>query len=285
VVSFSDILYNNKELMEAFSNALGDEGILLAQVGEADDMDDPSEAFFPDDNFESFLKGLQGTGFESIIDFDEGHGRFDGQWSFLLAAKDSDARALWFSNEAEIQLAINRRTFKTKDGKIPFRFFDGASMMHYQFPSRVVETTFCRGTHCEGRHGYDPEVVNVPVSSFEVKPSIIANGGRGVFAKAFIPKGSLIGLDECVHGMFSPSRTVDLMEVAGQVFGELSEFWEVVDTAYFDGYGWSESYYVSILWWYRFCCNRSNNFEEKRLPAAFVWNCREKFQQVSIQGS
>lgn len=232
--------------MEAFSNALDDEGILVAQVGEADDVDEPSGAFFPDDNFESFLKGLQEAGFESIIDFDEGHSRFDDQWSFLLATKDSDARAAWFSNGAEIQLAINCRTFKTKDGTIPFRFFDGASMMQYQFPSRVVETTFCRGMPCEGRHGYDPEVVNVPVSSFEVKPSIIAHGGRGVFAKEFIPKGSLIGLDECVHGMFSPSNTVDLMEEAGKVLGEFSKFWGVVHTAYFDGYGWSESFYVSI---------------------------------------
>ena len=244
-MAFSDILYNNKELMEAFSNSLGEEGILIAQVGEADDFDSPADNLFPGDNFVTFLKGLKQFDFESILDFDESHARFVGQWSFLLAAKDSDVRSRWFSNEAELQLAVHQRILRTKDGKIPLRFIDGASMMQYQFPSRGAEQTFCRGHACEGQHGFDPELVDFPVSAFEVKPSIVANGGRGVFAKVFVPKGSIIGLEDCVHGMFSPSRTVELMEQTGAAYGTSSEFWNVVDTAYFDGYGWSESFYVS----------------------------------------
>jgi len=121
--------------------------------------------------------------------------------------------------------------------------------MQYQFPTRVVEHTWCLGKSeiCGNGHGFDPEISNVPVFSFEVKPSAIANGGRGVFAKEFIPKGSLIGLEECVHGMFASSQTVDLLEVSGNEFENLSDFWEVVDTAYFDGYGWSGSFYVSLV--------------------------------------
>ena len=245
VVAFSDILYKNKELMGAFSNALGEEGIIIAQVGEADEFVGPAQSLFPGDNFATFLNGLKQFGFESIIEFDEGHARFMGQWSFLLAAKDSDARTSWFSNEAELQLAIHQRMLRTNDGKLPLRFIDGAAMMQYQFPSRVAEITFCRSESCEHEHGFDPQLLNFPVSAFEVKPSAVANGGRGVFAKVFVPKGSIIGLDDCVHGMFSPSRTVQLMETTGAQYGDYSEFWNVVDTAYFDGYGWSESFYVS----------------------------------------
>jgi hypothetical protein len=246
VVAFSDILYNNEELMEAFSNALGEKGILIAQVGERDEFTAPAENLFPGDNFATFLNGLKQYGFESIIDFDEGHARFMGQWCFLLAAKDSDARTTWFSNEAELQLAIHQRILRrSTDGKLPLRFIDGASIMQYQFPSRVAETLFCRGDSCEHQHGFDPQLMNFPVSAFYVKPSTVANGGRGVFAKVFVPKGSIIGLDDCVHGMFSPSRTVELMEKTGAQYGDYSEFWNVVDTAYFDGYGWSESFYVS----------------------------------------
>jgi hypothetical protein len=167
---------------------------------------------------------------------------------------------------------------------------DGASMMQYQFPSRVAEVTFCRGHACEGQHGFDPELVNFPVSAFEVKPSVVANGGRGVFAKVFVPKGSLIGLEDCVHGMFSPSRTVELMERAGAAYGASSEFWNVVDTAYFDGYGWSESFYVStvvLLCVLLACARVLTRVVRKPHISGLVVGCicRVRFPPASILGS
>lgn len=228
--------------MEAFSNALGPEGIIIAQVGEADEIDDAPEPF---DIFNSFLHLLHQVGFEHILDFEEAHGRFDGVWSFTLAMKDYDSRANWFMNEAELQLEIYSRLLRTKNGEDPLHFFDGASLMHYQFPSRVEEETWCREhpAECEGGHGFDPEHTNIPVSSFEVKPSGIAKGGRGVFAKEFIPKGSVLALDECVHGMVALGRTIDVLEESNKKFRE--EFFEVLFSAYFEGYGWSGNEYVS----------------------------------------
>lgn len=250
VVVFSDLLYNNKDLMEAFSRALGEDGIFIAQVGEMDEFDDPPASLFPNDHFVSFVQGLEQFGFESIVDYEEAHGRLVEVWAFVLAMKDSETRANWYMNEAELNLKISQRSMKTTNGESPFLFFDGASMMHYQFASRIVEETWCRDKpeRCLTGHGYDPELMNAPRSSFEVRPSIIAKGGRGVFATDFIPKGSVIGLEECVHGMFLPSTTFALMREAAEEIDEtISEFWDVVFWGYVDGYGWIDSSYVSFV--------------------------------------
>jgi hypothetical protein len=247
-VEFSDLLYNNDALTDAFGRALGEDGIFIAQVGEAEEIDDPPEYLFPNDHFVSFVNGLQRVGFESIIDYAEEHGRLVEIWSFVLAMKDSDSRTNWLMSEAEMNLKIQKRSVRTKNGESPFLYFDGATMMQYQFSSRVVEDTWCRDKldECAKGHGFDPEIPNVPRSSFEVKPSVIAKGGRGVFATEFIPKGSQIMLDDCVHGMFIPGTTYDLMDEAAEKFTDkFSEFWDVVYWGYVDGYGWVDSGYVS----------------------------------------
>ena len=240
IVEFSDLLYNNSALIEAFFQALGEDGIFVAQVGESDEIDDPPESLDPDSqHFSAFLNGLQYAGFESLIDYDEAHGRLVEIWTFLLAMKDSESRSNWFVSEAEMQLIIQKRSMRTKNGESPFLYFDGASMMNYQFPSRVVEETWCRekSNECKG-HGFDPEITSVPRSSFEVKQSAIALGGRGVFAKDFIQKGSFIGLEDCVHGMLLPSTTYDLMGESAEKFANMSDFWDVAYWGYVDGYGW-----------------------------------------------
>jgi hypothetical protein len=193
---------------EAFSRALGDDGIFIAQVGELKSVDDPPESIFLDNQFVSFVKGLELFGFESIIDYAESHGRFTESWSFVFAMKNSESRASWFLSEAKMNIRIAQRTMPTRSGDVPFLFFDGATMAQYQFARRVVEDGWCRDKPDERAtgHGYDPDVaVNLPRSSFEVRGSRVATGGRGVFAKEFVPKGAVIGLDECVHGMFLPS--------------------------------------------------------------------------------
>ena len=231
--------------MDALSNALGSEGIFVAQVGETDSFDDAPETLYPDHDFSSFLRHLQQAGFESISDFDEAHGRLGAQWSFLIAKKDHESRAKWFKNEAELQREMHNRLLTAKDGESPLRFFDGASMMQYQFPSRVVETIWCRGhpEECESGHGYDPELSFVPVTAFEVKPSAIANGGRGVFTKEFIPKGSIIALDKCVHSMYASSGTSTVLDESHENFE--ADFFEVLYSLYLEGYGWSGNEHVS----------------------------------------
>jgi hypothetical protein len=250
VVVFSDLLYNNDDLVDAFSRALGDDGIFIAQVGELENVDDPPESVYPDNHFVSFVKGLKLFGFESIIDYAESHGRLVESWSFVLAMKNSESRASWFLSEAEMNIRIAQRAMPTRSGDVPFLFFDGATMAQYQFAPRVVEDVWCRDKpdECATGHGYDPEVaVNLPRSSFEVRSSRVAMGGRGVFAKEFVPKGAVIGLDECVHGMFLPSATFALLRRAAEEIDEsVTEFFDVLRWGYIDGYGWLDSAYVSL---------------------------------------
>lgn len=236
--------------MEAFSRALGDDGIFIAQVGELDNINDPPESLYPNDHFMSFVEGLESNGFESITDYAEMHGRLVDIWSFVLAMKNSKSRANWFMSEAEINLKIAKRSMKTITGESPFHFFDGALMMQYQFASRVVEEVWCRDKSglCSTGHGYDPDMTNVPVTSFEVRPSIIAKGGRGVFATEFIPKGSNIGLEECVHGMSLPGTTYLLLSEAAEAFDDtVSEYLDTFFFGYVDGYGWVDSVYVRFF--------------------------------------
>jgi hypothetical protein len=223
VVVFSDLLYNNDDLVDAFSRALGDDGIFIAQVGELESVDDPPESVYPDNHF--------------VSDYAESHGRLVESWSFVLAMKNSESRASWFLSEAEMNIRIAQRAMPTRSGDVPFLFFDGATMAQYQFAPRVVEDVWCRDKpdECATGHGYDPEVaVNLPRSSFEVRSSRV-------------PKGAVIGLDECVHGMFLPSATFALLRRAAEEIDEsVTEFFDVLRWGYIDGYGWLDSAYVSL---------------------------------------
>ena len=129
-MEFSDQLYNNSDLMEAVSRALGEEGIFVAKGGEADEINDPTESLYADGYSTTLLNGLQQVGFKSIHHYEE-RGRLAESWSFILAVKGSIGRSNWFMNEAEMQLRIQKRAKRTKNGESPFRFFDGASMMQY----------------------------------------------------------------------------------------------------------------------------------------------------------
>jgi hypothetical protein len=91
------------------------------------------ESIYPDNRFVSFVKGL---GFESIIDYAESHGRCTESWSFVLAMKNSESRASWFLSDAEMNIKIAHRVMPTRSEVVPFLFFDGATMAHYQFAPR-----------------------------------------------------------------------------------------------------------------------------------------------------
>jgi hypothetical protein len=74
--------------MLAFSRALGESGIFVAQVGENENMDDLPASFNPNNPLLVFLDGLESFGFESIVEYSESHGRFIESWGFVVAMKD-----------------------------------------------------------------------------------------------------------------------------------------------------------------------------------------------------
>jgi hypothetical protein len=55
------------------SNALGDEGILVAQLGEADNPTDPPSKYGKESRILAFRKGLENVGFQNFVEYDEAH--------------------------------------------------------------------------------------------------------------------------------------------------------------------------------------------------------------------
>ena len=174
-----------------------------------------------------------------IMSYDEMHGGFMAPWTYIIAFMDYyDSN--WMLGEASIDLELRRRAVATNDGSdLPFRFFDGATMIGYQYPSRVREELFCRGEpkppFCDLGHGFDPERANIPTSDFEVRRSAILNGGRGLHTKVDIPEGSYFALEESVHDMVVYPTTNDLIHMFNAA-KELGSKWQVV-VAYLFAYG------------------------------------------------
>lgn len=243
-VEFSDVLFGTYSLAEAISRALGDEGILISQVGEIDSHDTPAWAagdFTAEDDgnmMDEYIDLLEQVGFESVTQYEEAHGGFSAPWEFLLATKSRLARSAWFMNAAEMQLEIHRRVAQTADGEIALRFFDGATFMGYQFPSRLVENNWCRRypEECEDGHGFDPDKTYTPTSTYEVIVSQVANGGRGVATKKPIKEGSYLDIASCANAMFVPSIALETIEDASETFRGHTRFWATLLDGYIDGY-------------------------------------------------
>jgi hypothetical protein len=226
-VEFSDLLYGNANLIEAFSRALGDKGVFAVQIGEAVKPTGTAT------QFHRFVEGLVDADFASVFDYTESHGRFLAPWQFIVALKDSNMRARWFRNEAELQLDMYKRS-----NGLSLRFFDGATFMTYQFSSRISEEAWCKSNReeCADGHGFDPYLADRKESSYRVGRSSVANGGRGVFTKEKIAKGSYLGIEECVNGIFVPPNTFEILEDFENEDSYPTRFWATVYEGYIQGY-------------------------------------------------
>jgi hypothetical protein len=277
VVHFSDFLYNNEEFTNALSNALGEKGVLVAQLGETDYSDDPVDEYCGDLSG-AFIDGLIDEGFQSVSVYTESHGRFEAPWKFFVAMKSKSSRSIWMSSEAEIQLSMQMRSLSSKSGESLFKYFDGPTMKTYEFPPRVMEDVWCTKypEECGNGHGFDPEIKDAKLSSFEVSISTIAKGGRGVFAREFVAKGSYIGLTDCVNGMFLSSKTLDLLQTSTE-YNRESDYFQCFMEGYVDGYGWLDSDYVSVN---TLISVVVPDFSESNFSSyAFLWNTRETHVQ------
>ena len=175
IVEFSDMLYNNNEFFQAIMNALRTGGIFVAQVGIEDNMDDPPSCYYKDSFDNTYIRLLTDVGFKAVFDYSESHAGFEEAWGFYIAFDNISTKKNWYSNQVEVDLEIRKRMMSTvspTETGTPFRFFDGATMMEYQFPDRVGEELFCRSIptprSCLDGHGFDPYRPNVPITSFEV---------------------------------------------------------------------------------------------------------------------
>jgi hypothetical protein len=141
------------------------------------------------------------------------HSGFTEAWQLLLVAKSDSTRARWFASEATITNEIRKRSMPTVDGESPFLYFDGATMMPFRYPTKNVETVYCRRdpspASCKAGHGFDAERQNIPTTLLEVKPNSNTNG-LGVFAKRDIPEHSYTGLEKLVHSLYMAPATYKL---------------------------------------------------------------------------
>lgn len=231
------VIDSTDDILEDISNSLGEAGILIAQLGTVNLHNNvPGE--LPND----FFKSLDEEDFDSVFFYAESHGRFKAPFHFLAAGKNITSRSFWTSSEAEIQLAIQKRTTKSTAQGSVFLFFDDATMKSYEFPSRALENKWCLDNQddCAAEYRFDPNLDAYSESSFEVGISNVAKGGRGVFAKEFIGKGSMLGARECVQGMYVPPRTYALMDHSEMKLS-YNEYIMCLVYGYVDGYGWYES--------------------------------------------
>jgi hypothetical protein len=230
---------------------LHESGILVAQVGEACTIDSPSDEFSVDKNRLKFIKMLVEVGFKSVRDYEESHNGFERPWEFIIAFKDYSSKADWFASSAEIDLKIMKRGMRTKNGESPLLFFDGATMASYRYPSKGSEVSFCRHapneTDCVNGQGFDPEMINLPLSSLEVKQSSLGKkAGRGVFAKTNIPHKSYVGLDKLVPHIHMGTSTVNLIAAWGTKTPWVYEYYGGEELQiYTQGYGHYFSPHVS----------------------------------------
>ena len=91
---------------------------------------------------------------------------------------------------------------------------------------------------------YNPEVPNVPISSFEVKKSRVGeNAGRGLFTKVDIPTNTYIAAEASAHPIHFFPMTYELIFKLEDAC-DYNERMEAL-TYYIDGYGFTNQIFVS----------------------------------------
>jgi hypothetical protein len=274
VVEFSDVPYDSDVLLRSLWNALGEDGILIAQVGESE-LTGQAGAQYTNKKAEfAFTEKLKRQGFLKIEDYSDFHGGFMGVRKYKIAMKNLSSFSMWHYNQAQLALAIQSRTMETVgDLESPFRYFDSATMAAYQYPSRAIEDVFCRSVPlppmCEHGHGFDMERPNAHISSLEVKLSALPNAGRGVFAKQDIAAGSSFAIDESVNDVLLMPETTYWINNMGGVLSEASRWttFKSMFDAFNFGNGFSSDFYgepsvsidASILTFLNHGCNGTYN--------------------------
>jgi hypothetical protein len=172
-------------------------------------------------------------------------------------------------NDAQVDLYLRMRVTPTHSGELPLSFFDGATMMTYQYPNRISEEIFCRSSpkpeYCANKHGMDPNIANVAITQLEVKLSPIPNAGRGVFFKVDAPKGTYVGADALAECLFFPPDTYWVSKLM-QSYTPYHHYFRTLDS-YMFGYGYANDFFgevaysvePSILTFTNHGCNRTFN--------------------------
>eukprot|EP00581_Thalassiosira_minuscula_P004007 CAMPEP_0183735808 /NCGR_PEP_ID=MMETSP0737-20130205/47687_1 /TAXON_ID=385413 /ORGANISM="Thalassiosira miniscula, Strain CCMP1093" /LENGTH=719 /DNA_ID=CAMNT_0025969657 /DNA_START=170 /DNA_END=2330 /DNA_ORIENTATION=+ len=171
-------LYKDNQFVDALFQGLSEEGVFVAQMGETDSIYEPAVEVGPFKDKAHMMKALESVGFQTLLNYDEGHSHFDAPWNMLVAFKHNKSRSRWYRNAAEIEIDLHQRLLQTKSGDPPLRYFDGATMMGYQTTTRSQETLYCRREEV-------PRECNFASSHLEAQRN--AGGGEGDKAFHILP--------------------------------------------------------------------------------------------------
>jgi hypothetical protein len=243
-IPFATALYNNYEFTETLYNSLTDDGVVVLQLGEAPYHSSPASQFTKAKRRENLIKILVDVGFETVHVYEDGNCGFDGSWTYLVAAKDSDNDMRWYSRQAEIEVEIHNRIRRTISGAPALKYFDGSIMQNYQVPHKVFEVVFCRAEPKPLSCVTDISRINVPISDFEVQMSGVRDGsGRGVYTKVDIKRGSAIAKKENARPVHIPASSLYYIYKYMDSSADLAKAY-----GYIDGYGWETETFVSSVY-------------------------------------
>ena len=132
-----DILFQSKTLAGSINNSLASMGIFVAKAGEDSSFTDLPDGLSDDGALVLKLEQLlEGEGFARMVRYSDAHANIHASLSFLTAWKDIESSELWYASQADVDQRIRRRTLPPNDGVNSLRYFDVASIMAYQYPSR-----------------------------------------------------------------------------------------------------------------------------------------------------
>lgn len=146
LVKFSDVLYGNQALAQSMHSALTGQGILVAQLGIADRPFNPGHHHNAEsDAVMRMVQLFEEVGFQYSTTYIEEHCGFHAPWSFFVFFRDEKStKARWYTNPANVDLEVSQRAVSTVSGDFPFKYFDGATMMTYQYPTKAEQNVYCR---------------------------------------------------------------------------------------------------------------------------------------------
>jgi len=281
-------LYDDTTFVDSLFNGLSPDGVFVVQLGKSKMITDPPDEMGRFKDTALMIDALGKAGFVSIHTYDEGHSHFYMPWSYLVAFKDYKSRAAWFRTAPQIQIELRKRLVETRSGKPVLRYFDAATMIGYQLPSKAQETVHCRKedvwedewNECNeliGHHG----IHNLRASEYLKvgKSGLGDSAGRGLFATKDIPMDSAIAHEGSSLSFHFPPLTWSVIDKLRE-WARKDENYEkliFVDDkissvhTYAEGYGYGATFLgepnmaveSGIMLFMNHGCNGTNNYGQE----------------------
>jgi len=271
-VPFAEVLYMHDHFFQTLFNALSDQGIMVLQLGEAPNLEEPSDDVTKNDKRAYLSNSLERVGFQTLHLYEESHCDFGSPWTYLVAMKDSDSNALWYRNAAKLNLDIHQRMLRTYSGNQPLKYFDADTMKSYQVPPKSFEAVHCHKEPMPKSCAVQ-DADDISVDDLEVKMSDPDDEESwGVYTKVDIEQGSTIGREANSQYLHIPplsfERMNEIMESTPSAANAVTNVMKFVDDFGEETTEVGKEAYVvnsSILNFINHGCSASRNLEKQSL--------------------